>query len=503
VVSRRKTLKTAQNPYDTVAYPGKPYPETHPDRLAAMALLHGLSPAPVERCRVLEIACGDGANLIPMAYAIPGSEFVGFDLARSPIERGQGRIGELGLSNVRLFVGDLLDVGEELGEFDYIVAHGIYAWAPDNVRDRLLALCDKLLAPHGIVFVSYNALPGGYLRSMLRDVMLFRTADVEDPIKKVTEAFKFLHFLVESMPEDDVYRQLIEIQLKRMERRAAAATCHDEMGDVFQPVSFYEFARHAQKHGLQYLCEASLPPPTDPSYRAEVCSAVESAAGGDPLRHEQLLDFVRMRMYRESLLCKAGCVPRRDFPAQHLQHLLFASQAEPVPGQAPGSTAFVLPGGVIKMESNHPAVTSLLLELAKHWPHALSFEDLGSTFSEAGLALEGQGATLLVRLAISKMIELRAWDAPMAHAITERPKASACSRQEACTQERATSLLHMTVSLEDAKLRTLLRLLDGTRNRIQLLEGMREAFPKSPYSELDEGLNPSLRLFFRAGLLEA
>src|SRR5271166_2426101 len=86
--------------YDAVAYPSFPYPDTHPDRLAAMVILHGLSPAPVERCRVLEIACNEGANLIPMAYAIRGSEFVGFDLARLPIERGQAGIRELALTNV-------------------------------------------------------------------------------------------------------------------------------------------------------------------------------------------------------------------------------------------------------------------------------------------------------------------------------------------------------------------------------------------------------------------
>src|SRR5271157_4570416 len=99
-------MHPTQDPYDAVAYPSFSYPDTHPDRLAAMAILHGLTPAPVERCRVLEIACNEGANLIPMAYATPGSEFVGFDLARQPVERGQERIRELGLKNVRMFASD-------------------------------------------------------------------------------------------------------------------------------------------------------------------------------------------------------------------------------------------------------------------------------------------------------------------------------------------------------------------------------------------------------------
>src|SRR5580693_6801577 len=108
-MNTRQAARREKDAYDLVAYPSFPYPDTHPDRLAVMAILHGLNPAPVERCRVLEIGCNEGANLIPMAYAIPTSEFVGFDLAGLRIERGQGRIRELGLKNVRLFQGDLLE----------------------------------------------------------------------------------------------------------------------------------------------------------------------------------------------------------------------------------------------------------------------------------------------------------------------------------------------------------------------------------------------------------
>src|ERR1700744_2201791 len=134
-----------QDIYDHAGYPGFVYADTHPDQLAVMALLYGFGPAPGGGCRVLEIACNEGANLIPMAYAIPGGNFVGFDLAPECIARGQQRIRELGLSNIRLFQADMLDVGAELGEFDYIIAHGFYAWVPEPVRDRLLAFCGKHL----------------------------------------------------------------------------------------------------------------------------------------------------------------------------------------------------------------------------------------------------------------------------------------------------------------------------------------------------------------------
>src|SRR5215472_2970661 len=146
-IRREPRLSTPQNTYDAVEYPGYAYAHTHPDQLALMSLLYGLEPAPVATCRVLEVACNEGGNIIPMAYAIPRAQFVGFDLAPECIHRGQERINTLGLKNIRLFQADLLKVGTELGEFDYIIAHGLYAWVPEPVRDRLLALSGELLAP--------------------------------------------------------------------------------------------------------------------------------------------------------------------------------------------------------------------------------------------------------------------------------------------------------------------------------------------------------------------
>jgi hypothetical protein len=48
--------------YDATPYPDLSYAHTHPDRLGVLATLLGLEPAPVERCRVLELGCGTGGN---------------------------------------------------------------------------------------------------------------------------------------------------------------------------------------------------------------------------------------------------------------------------------------------------------------------------------------------------------------------------------------------------------------------------------------------------------
>ena len=451
---------------------------------------------------MLELGCNEGANLIPMAYAIPTSEFVGIDLARLPIERGQQRIRELGLTNVRLFEGDLLKVGDELGRFDYIIAHGVYAWVPDTVRDRVLALCGELLAANGIAVVSYNTLPGGHLRKMVREMMLRYVEGIEGPLQRVTEALAFLHFLAESRPEGDAYRQVIEEQLRNMEKRTPESTYHDEFADNYHPVLFTEFAAHAAKHGLQYLSEAVLPPPTDPCYRGEVRSALETAAGSDMVRQEQLLDFMRARVYRETLLCREKHRVSRDFGAEQLRKLLFASQAISAPAEAPGAKVFTLPGG-IRMESNHAGAIALLEALGANWPRALSFEELEPMLADSGFALDAEGVTLLVRLIVSRFVELRTWKAPVAAGISARPRASACGRLESRTRAWAATLLHGTLRLDDPVAVRFLQLLDGTSDRMELLEQMKAEFPGISAEELEAGIEPGLTHLHRAGMLEA
>ena len=495
-------MHTELNLHDTFVYPGFPYPETHPDRLAALAILHGLTPTPVEQCRVLEIACNEGANLIPMAYAIPTSEFVGFDLAGLRIERGQERIRELGIRNVRLFQGDLLEVGSELGQFDYIVAHGLYAWVPEPVREGMMALCGELLAPNGIVFVSYNALPGGHLRRMLREMMLFHVKDIEEPRERVSASLAFLRFLLESRPEGDAYRLVIQKQLEEMEKRSPESIFHDWLTEAFHPVLFTEFAEHARKHGLQYLSEATLPPMNDPWFRSEVRSALAGAAGDDILKQEQMLDFMRVRMFRRTLLCRAERVLRRDFPAEHLRRLLFASPVTSAPEETPGTKVFTLPTGV-RMESNHAGAIALLEELEAKWPRSVSLEDIEPRLAETGLLLDEEGVTLLMRLVVAKFVEIHAWKAPVAGEVSTFPRASACARQEARTRSFATTLLHGTLRLDDPVVVRLLLLLDGTRDRRSLLDAMKGEFPAMQEEGVKSGIESSLKHLLGIGMLEA
>src|SRR5690349_7250348 len=144
-----------QSAYDQVSYPSISFPQTQPGRLATVAFLRGVLPASIDRCRVLELWCVACGNLIPMAFHLPNSEFVGFDLSHNPIASGRAFVAELGLRDIALHSIDLCQATEEqFGKFDYIIAHGVYSWVPQPVRERLLGVCREMLNPQGVAYVS-------------------------------------------------------------------------------------------------------------------------------------------------------------------------------------------------------------------------------------------------------------------------------------------------------------------------------------------------------------
>src|SRR3954469_4185232 len=95
------------NAYDEVPYSNHPYAQTPPDRLATVAILHGLEPPDPFRARVLEVGCGAGGNLLAMAAATPGIRALGVDLAASAIEEGQAAVDVVGLTNLEFRQDDV------------------------------------------------------------------------------------------------------------------------------------------------------------------------------------------------------------------------------------------------------------------------------------------------------------------------------------------------------------------------------------------------------------
>ena len=476
--------------YDLVRYRSVALPQLHPDRLATHARLFGLDPAPVEACRVLEVGCGDGANLLPMAAALPESTFVGIDIAPTPIAEGRERVAAWGLTNLDLRALDLTEASD-LGTFDYISAHGVYSWMPDAVREGLMALFARCLAPQGVAFVSYNALPGGHLRRQTREMMQYHIADIDEPARQMKQARALLDFVLDAQPPDSYYRVLLEKERELSQAYTDEHLFHDHLAEHNRPFYFHEVAEHAGRHGLRYLAEADFAAMQDRTFPPETRAALRQLEG-DPIRREQMLDFLRNRMFRQTLLCRAGASAQWSPDAEQVRALFVAAPIRAV-AEADGVVTFEGAGGK-SIRTGHPFAQAVCRYLGAQWPRATAFDVLHETVDGDGALL----AQMLLDFYADGFVSLHAHAPDLASEPTEMPIALASARREAGEGDVATNGWHRAVPLDEQE-RRLLPFLDGTRNRDELLALLAEADEPVPAGHLDS----TLRRFREAALLVA
>jgi SAM-dependent methyltransferase len=87
--------------------------------------------------------------------------FHGIDAMRLHIEHGRRLAAEAAISNLHFHAVDFAGaIDLELPRFDYIVAHGVYSWIDAESQGALRGFIERHLKPDGLVYLSYNAMPG-------------------------------------------------------------------------------------------------------------------------------------------------------------------------------------------------------------------------------------------------------------------------------------------------------------------------------------------------------
>lgn len=131
-----------------------------PEWLDAVAVLSGVAPPARDRIRLCELGCGRGVSTVVHAALRPQDEFVGIDLMPRHIDFASRLAADAGADNARFLAADFADVPAALGTFDYVVAHGVYSWIDEAGVEALYRFVDRHLAPGGLLYLSYNAMPG-------------------------------------------------------------------------------------------------------------------------------------------------------------------------------------------------------------------------------------------------------------------------------------------------------------------------------------------------------
>lgn len=477
----------AETSYEELPYDAQAFSVTHPDALAVAASLRGMSPASVETCRVLELGCANGGNLIPLAYTLPKSRCVGVDLSPRQIADGQAVVDALGLSNVTLRAMSILDVEPDFGEFDYIICHGVFSWVPRVVQDKILEICRQNLAPNGVAYVSYNTYPGWHFRGMIREMMNFHVQPFGTVKEKVQHSRAFLNLMVKiwnHRDPDSTFGRVLKEEAEDLEKARDSYVFHEHLEDCNEPLYFQEFISRAASQGLQYLWETkssalarSLP---------EEDLQVLDKLSDDLIRQEQYFDFLRRRVFRRTLLCRQECPLTRVPNAQPLVGWQVTSRAKPVHDTPDIDSLlpveFRTPEGMT-LTTNRPLIKRMLGSLFDCWPQSVSVAELwdawqidAERFPADWIAAEpirtfDDFSRELLELFLSEFIELHTHAPSFSTDVGERPVASALARYLARRTVNVTNLRHFTVELNDFERLVLVRL-DGTRTVDDVLQSL-------------------------------
>lgn len=481
------TVALVATAYDAFPYANLPFSQTRPSVLATVAALHGLEPADPRHARVLELACGAGANLLGIAAAHPGVRAVGVDLAAGAIGTALEDARRAGLDDVRFEVADIRElVDGRLGAFDYVIAHGLYSWADAPLREALLAACRAHLDRDGLAFVSYTAHPGGHLRLMLRDMAAWHARGVRAPgarAERVHELFGLLHALAGPNGEgegegESFYSGVLAQELRALTQGPPEMLVHDLMGPEYEPVWFADFAAAAQRHGLTHVADALPEASRRPRFSPAVAAFVEQAAGDDAVAREQYFDILLGRRFRQSLVCRSERRPAAGVDRAAIRRLQVAAAGD---GEGPGGASPVLEAAIEALAQDAGAVAFEALRGRLDAPA----DEL------AGALLEGFD---------TDRIRFSLVDSPAVSAAGPHPCASRLARSQSAAGALLTTLHNQVVRLRDEPTAGLLKLLDGTRDREALARDF-EALDRGPLSA--DALESALGQFARLGLLEA
>jgi 2-polyprenyl-3-methyl-5-hydroxy-6-metoxy-1,4-benzoquinol methylase len=486
----RAALAALADAYDDTPYTSKPFPQACPERLHGLALLFGLAPVALAKARVLEIGCAAGGNLIPFACRQPSAQCVGIDLSERQIQDGLAQINAIGLTNCDLQVLDATQAAVQLaGGFDYIICHGVYTWVPPAVRVGMMRAMGQLLSPNGLAFVSYNVYPGWKLREVARDAMVMHAGKIESKTERVAQGKAILDFMHSAQTPDSAYGKVLEAERQFIGSVADYYLLHEFYESENHPLYFREFLAEAYGEGLGFLCESDLVSMSSIGLGRDIAQKLHHVSRGDVLAHEQYLDLITNRTFRQSVLVRQAQLPaiQRQFSNQALRRSLLTTGLSPELDDKGLPTQAFVDSFKRRVNPHVPVARALIEALIAARPAGLTFD---AALNAARSADPGFDALALERMLgpmLHQGIVLLAWGEPPTTA-SNKPDCGRLIRQQlAAGQDWVTSHQHNAVSVDRSLDAPLLSLMDGSRDSSALARAVEGLFASGEISAQVDG----------------
>jgi methyltransferase-like protein/SAM-dependent methyltransferase len=469
-----------------------PFLQSHPAHLRTLANLFGIKDATeVGKAKILELGCGSGGNLIPMAYEYPNATFVGVDSSADKICLAQKQAKEVGLKNIEFKTTELKNLDKALGSFDYIIAHNIFSLVSEKDQEAILEICKNRLTASGVAYVGYNTLPGWNVVRSIRDMMRYHSQMFAETTDKATQSRLLVDFIKNATKDTNTpYATILQNEAAVLANYTDNQLIEHLLEDTNTQFYFHEFMNEARKHNLQYLADANLASMYIGNLSDDV--ATRLAEVGDIVRTEQYMDFIVNRRFRATLLCNQNIQLKRDISFEDMKDMYMSIYVAPEKAlaevdlnkadEALNFAVYSL-NGQTTMSTTSPAMKAIMYSFAESATQ-LKATELATV---AAAKLKGVNADQVKqefafnagRLVLSGYLNISSEPKKFVTNISEKPQVSDVARAQASAPEMfwVTNMRHERYPLNIVE-KYMMALMDGKRTKTQIVDALAEHVKK-------------------------
>jgi SAM-dependent methyltransferase len=271
----------------------------------------------------------------------------------------------------------------DLPEFDYIGLHGIWSWISDENRAVIVDFIRRKLKVGGVLYISYNTLPGWGAFAPMRHLMTEHAEVIGSEgrgiVSRINDAIDFTERLLATNPLYARANPQIAERISKLKEHNRHYLAHEYFNRDWHPMHFATMAQWLEPAKLQYACSANYLDHVEAiNLSAEQQTFLNEIP--DPMFRQTVRDFMVNQQFRKDYWVKGA---RRLNGVQQAQAL----NAHRVVLTAPAPDINLKVQGALGEANLNEAVYKPILQaLADHKPHSIQ---------ELIKALEGQDNTLL------------------------------------------------------------------------------------------------------------
>lgn len=292
------------------------YREQSPTYLNFVCSLNGYESIALDRpYTYCELGCGRALTSIILAATNPMGTFYAADFNPAHIAGARNIASKSQIPNLHLIEDSFEEMAAglvpDLPQFDFITLHGIYSWVTAENRQSIVQFIARYLKPGGVVYVSYNAMPGWSMALPLQRLLVEhvdRSPGRSDALMK--SAVAFLQQLEGAEAGYFKANPGLQPRLQMLANGNVNYLVHEYLNKAWKPLYFADVAKDFAQAKLNFVGSAELglayPSIFFTPKKLEIING-----GGDAVFRETIKDYFLNTSFRKDVFVRGA----RSMPA--------------------------------------------------------------------------------------------------------------------------------------------------------------------------------------------